>query len=293
MSVQSSNKSQEGFQSYKFGGKELETLMGLNFYDFHARQYDPTLARFHTVDPLAEKYYSWSPYAYCANNPLRFIDPTGMDFWTTSDPDEIASFLKAITARPSSAISTFNYGSWNYTSDDIFLDSFYSDGLTYDDENNSFNLVTGIQKQDSESSTGFAYGIINVSFPDLDYKSSYNRFLPEYTPLGNEHILIKSGTYAQGGGIKPLYIEFGAILGLSNPGSALLRSLWNSVTTTPDYNKIQIARGKGERKRTAKADGTDNPFKKLRKHPTKEGWVKYQDQNGKWKEKEAPEGFNK
>lgn len=37
-----------------------------------------TTSRFLTVDPLAEKYYSWSPYVYCANNPIKFIDPTGM-----------------------------------------------------------------------------------------------------------------------------------------------------------------------------------------------------------------------
>lgn len=32
------------------------------------------------MDPLAEKYYYWSPYAYCANNPLRYIDLTGMSY---------------------------------------------------------------------------------------------------------------------------------------------------------------------------------------------------------------------
>ncbi len=47
-------------------------------YDYSARYYDGALGRFTTVDPLAEKYYSWSPYAYCANNPIKFIDPTGM-----------------------------------------------------------------------------------------------------------------------------------------------------------------------------------------------------------------------
>jgi len=38
---------------------------------------ESTTGRFTSVDPLAEKYYSWSPYAYVGNNPLKFIDPTG------------------------------------------------------------------------------------------------------------------------------------------------------------------------------------------------------------------------
>ncbi|MFR9166166.1 MAG: RHS repeat-associated core domain-containing protein [Dysgonomonas sp.] len=66
-------------QLFKHGGKEFDQMHGLNWYDFDARMYDPLLGRFHTVDPLAEKYYSISPYAYCANNPLIVIDPTGMD----------------------------------------------------------------------------------------------------------------------------------------------------------------------------------------------------------------------
>ncbi|MDH6354194.1 RHS repeat-associated protein [Dysgonomonas sp. PH5-45] len=67
----------EGVHPYKFGDKEYDTMHGLNLYDFHARQYDPILGRFTSVDPCAEMYYSISPYAYCANNPLKFIDPTG------------------------------------------------------------------------------------------------------------------------------------------------------------------------------------------------------------------------
>lgn len=55
-------------------------MHGLNQYDFHARQHDPAIGRFMSIDPLAEKYYSISPYVYCANNPIRFIDPTGMYF---------------------------------------------------------------------------------------------------------------------------------------------------------------------------------------------------------------------
>ena len=38
---------------------------------------EPALGRFTSVDPLAEKYYSVSPYAYCANNPVRYVDLHG------------------------------------------------------------------------------------------------------------------------------------------------------------------------------------------------------------------------
>ena len=45
--------------------------------DFGARFYDPATAIFLQKDPLAEKYYNISPYAYCANNPVNFVDPDG------------------------------------------------------------------------------------------------------------------------------------------------------------------------------------------------------------------------
>lgn len=46
---------------------------------------NPDDKKFTTMDPLAEKYYSISPYVYCANNPLNSIDPTGMDYYILTD----------------------------------------------------------------------------------------------------------------------------------------------------------------------------------------------------------------
>jgi len=66
-------------QPYKYNGKELDTDRGLNLYDYSARYMDPALGRFNTVDPMAEKYYSISPYAYVRNNPIKFIDPDGQE----------------------------------------------------------------------------------------------------------------------------------------------------------------------------------------------------------------------
>ena len=72
-------------QPYKYNGKELDTKNGLNWYDYGARHYDAALGRWHVVDPLAEKIYSWSPYGYCLNNPVKYVDPTGCFASTHTD----------------------------------------------------------------------------------------------------------------------------------------------------------------------------------------------------------------
>ena len=72
-------------QPYKYNGKELDTKNGLNWYDYGARHYDAALGRWHVVDPLAEKYYSTSSYAYCLNNPVKYVDLTGCFASTHTD----------------------------------------------------------------------------------------------------------------------------------------------------------------------------------------------------------------
>ncbi len=68
---------------YRYNGKEQLRFEGINLdpglTDYGARYYAPTFGRWTSPDPLADKYYSVSPYAFCNNNPVNFIDPDGRD----------------------------------------------------------------------------------------------------------------------------------------------------------------------------------------------------------------------
>lgn len=65
-------------EPYTYTGKKEETMHNLGWYNYGKRFYDPNYRlSFVSVDPLCEKYYSISPYAYCVNNPIRYIDYRG------------------------------------------------------------------------------------------------------------------------------------------------------------------------------------------------------------------------
>jgi len=63
---------------FLFNGKELDEETGLYYYG--ARYYNPRESVFLSVDPKMMKYPAMSPYAYCANNPVKLVDPDGKDF---------------------------------------------------------------------------------------------------------------------------------------------------------------------------------------------------------------------
>ena len=64
---------------YRFNGKEEQVTGNIGLTDYGARFYDSFLPRWTTPDPLAEKYYGISPYAFCNNNPVNFVDLDGED----------------------------------------------------------------------------------------------------------------------------------------------------------------------------------------------------------------------
>jgi len=72
---------------YQYNGKEFNDELGLNYLDYHARNYDPIIGRFNSVDPHAENYTPLSPYVYCANSPIIYVDPDGRDFYYSTNGD--------------------------------------------------------------------------------------------------------------------------------------------------------------------------------------------------------------
>ncbi len=83
-----------GLQPYKYNGKEFVEMHGYDTYDYGARGMYPALMRFTTPDPLAEKYYSISPYAYCGNNAVNRIDPDGRDDYEINRRGKVVNRIK-------------------------------------------------------------------------------------------------------------------------------------------------------------------------------------------------------
>ena len=152
-------------QPFKYNGKEFDGKNGLNWYDYGARHYDAALGRWHVVDPLADKYYGYSPYVYCANSPLLFVDPDGMDLliWYRNDKGEQTYFR-------------FN-GS---NADQAPKNDFVNNVITA--YNYNINNGGGENLKEIATKSSFSIGIVETNrgnlYSPFDGKSSFIRFNP-------------------------------------------------------------------------------------------------------------------
>ena len=87
-----------GADASSHAGKEEQNIAGMNLrlLDFGARYYDSFTCRWNAVDPLAHKYFPMSPYNYCGNDPVNFLDPDGNERDTSKNE---ADSTITITAR--------------------------------------------------------------------------------------------------------------------------------------------------------------------------------------------------
>ena len=97
---------------YTFSGKERDEETGFSY--FGARYYQPSLSIWLSVDPMADKYPGLSPYAYCGDNPVKYIDPNGEEklIWLdrkNKDNEKIISGAEKY--KDDGAIHIFAHGS--------------------------------------------------------------------------------------------------------------------------------------------------------------------------------------
>jgi RHS repeat-associated protein len=225
----------EGQQPYKYGGKELDLMHGLNLYDSQARWYDPVVGRFTTPDPLAEKYYSISPYAYCANNPINAVDLRG---------DSITFTL---------GLNTYYYGmdsNGNYG----FLDQ---NGNIYNDGNDDsvLSILTNSLNQLRSNPVGenlIDYlsshtNSINIQGYSKDGLTSDNKSLM-WNPLGRNAITYTESGIERGNSLMSLGHELAHVKNLWQTGSLDMTEHALGLTGAEKYathieNKLRAENG--------------------------------------------------
>ena len=115
-------------ERFKFTGKERDAETGYDY--FGARYYASALPMWLSVDPLADKYPGINPYAYCAWNPMKYVDPDGKKIVfadnTTSDFRE--AFKQAVSYLQQNGLDKFvnilENSQSTYTIDDVDLGDF-------------------------------------------------------------------------------------------------------------------------------------------------------------------------
>ena len=124
-----------GVQNRKYNDKEFVEMHGLDEYNSEARWYYPAIMRTTTMDPLAEKYYSISPYAWCGNNPVKFVDPDGMYYydWNSkeykTDAGEVVSWNEVKSNGFKEPIHTLLNRETKKTQMEIFLEKSDPNGV--------------------------------------------------------------------------------------------------------------------------------------------------------------------
>ena len=119
---------------YRYNGKELHPELNLGWYDYGARMYDPSIARWNGVDALAEVYTSFTPYHYGLNDPINFIDIAGLG-----------------SARPNPKVERINQHRETQTQfrNQVVYNSFTEDPI--------YDPITGDQVGDDGKNEGLVY----------------------------------------------------------------------------------------------------------------------------------------
>lgn len=197
-------------QPYKFGGKEFVSMHGLDWYDFTMRNYSPLTFRFNSIDPLAEKYPEISPYVYCANNPMRYVDLRGDSIITVVNSTENGKTTSTTLSYTKDANG--NYG---------FTDS---DGKAYSGGDKFVSNLTAALDNLRSGSTGDA--LVNDLMNSTNTVNVLNRTKNGAYPDGKKILWdqnsTKGGINELGNENRPAYIGLGHEM-------AHIQDMWNGT----------------------------------------------------------------
>ncbi len=236
--------------SCSFNGKEKDYESGFHYYG--ARYYwSELLTSWLSVDPMADKYPSISPYAYCTWNPIKLVDPNGMDtgyynvqgdpLFTRNGGDNVNMMVVTDKFR----MSYDKYLEGNYHSFDVKTISINKmDGMyDYSDEsgNECYYSVKGdgqhrnMQKGDNKT-------IHEASF---DYSDQYN------VHTHCRDIMDSDGSIKDVGGTNPSYNKdqagigdkFGIILGYKKVNTTI--NFGTSIKSSSAPNNVKLVRAVG------------------------------------------------
>ena len=158
-------------QPYKFNGKELDLFHGLNWYDYLARGMDPAAGRFTAIDPLCEKYFALSPYVFCANNPVNYIDPDGKIIKIANNRVNALTYFAKIAATNlgSSRMNDLIRSKQTYTAKSVFL----TKDLKYDNFSNTIYYVNDSWYSDIDGGSPSEYALLGH---ELDHAWHHHNF---------------------------------------------------------------------------------------------------------------------
>ena len=199
---------------YLYSGKESQSFANINYLDYGARMCDPELGRWFNNGPLAEKYYTMSPYVYCANNPIRFIDPDGMDIFrfdeetgemilevqTDDDYDQIGKF-KYDKETKTYKLKTNRKGKAK-TKIDKIEKNILSDGMNFKDEANVWETggdgqptIKGFQDFALEFSELIGREVAGVNYSKIDDDNISYFHMGQYKNNSLTHSYATPGIY--------------------------------------------------------------------------------------------------